>query len=59
MRNFLAGLLVVLFLGACSAYVVESTHPRQTLVPSMPATHWADYVRQGGAFKPKQTRDGS
>lgn len=51
MKNLVAVLIVVAFLGACSAYVLENTGTQQTLMPAYPAEHWDAYVQHGGAFR--------
>ena len=57
MKNLVAVLIVTAVLAACAQYTYTNTrasmHPRQDLMPSMPATHWDDYVSNGGAFRGK------
>lgn len=51
MKNLVAVLIVTAVLAACAQYTYTNTNARQTLIPSMPATHWDDYVSHGGAFR--------
>ena len=53
MKNVFALCIVVVFLASCGRYTYTNTHARQTLVPSMPAPQWDEYVQRGGAFQPK------
>jgi hypothetical protein len=50
MPRLYAVCIVALILGACGTYTYQNTHSRQTLVPSMPAGQWDEYVQRGGAF---------